>query len=521
MTIKMGQQLRMTPQLQQAIRLLQLSSIDLEMEIQEALDTNFMLEEVTPDSEGEYETSLDSPPAEPDSNPETVDLQSPDSTEPGGDSNDASGDGDFDDIPADPQLDGIPEPDSSTQVAEETMGEDLPVDTSWDEVYDDNYGSPAPVSDGDENYLETRNAGAETIQTYLLEQINLLHLTDSDRFIAEALVDGLDDDGILRIELEDVLEAAPDEWELEMEEVEAVLHLIQHLDPVGIASRSLKECLTIQLLELPRDTPYRDSALTIVDQFLPQLANRDYTLLSRKLRLKEDQLKTTIDLIQSLDPRPGSNIGEDRTEYVEPDVIVSRKDGRWMVELNPKSAPRIRVNPEYAAMIKRGDSSDDSNNMRNHLQEAKWFIKSLQQRNDTLLRVSTKIVEYQRGFLEYGEQAMKPLVLHDIAEAVDLHESTISRVTTQKYMLTPAGVFELKYFFSSHVSTSSGGEVSSTAIRALIKKLVADENPRKPLSDSKIARLLEDQNINVARRTIAKYRELLMIPPSNERKQLI
>ena len=241
----------------------------------------------------------------------------------------------------------------------------------------------------------------------------------------------------------------------------------------------------------------------------------------RKLKLKENDLKEVIDLIQTLNPRPGADVVSTNTEYIEPDVIVSRNNDRWKVELNPATAPRIRVNPGYASMVKRADSSSDNTYLKNNLQEARWFIKSLQQRNDTLLRVSTKIVEFQRGFFEYGEEAMKPLVLHDIADAVDLHESTISRVTTQKYMHTPNGVFELKYFFSSHVSTQSGGEVSSTAIRALIKKLVAEENPKKPLSDSKIAKILEDQDINVARRTIAKYRESLMIPPSNERKQLI
>ena len=222
-----------------------------------------------------------------------------------------------------------------------------------------------------------------------------------------------------------------------------------------------------------------------------------------------------------MNPRPCAGIATDDTEYVDPDVIVTKKDDRWTVELNPKSAPRIRINPEYSSLIKRADSSPDNTYLKDQMQEARWFIKSLQQRNDTLMRVATKIVEVQRGFLEYGESAMKPLVLHDIAEAVDLHESTISRVTTQKSMHTPSGVFELKYFFSSHVSTNSGGEVSSTAIRALIKELVAAENPRKPLSDSKIAVLLADQNIKVARRTIAKYRESLMIPPSNERKQLV
>jgi RNA polymerase sigma-54 factor len=327
----------------------------------------------------------------------------------------------------------------------------------------------------------------------------------------------------MAITLDDVMQSLPHNPEdpIETDEIEAVLHLIQHLDPVGVSARDLSECLTIQLNQLPPLTPWRSEALLIVKDHLSSLANRDYAYLIRKTRLKEPELKAVITLIQTLNPRPGSDFNQTKTEYIEPDVMVSKKNGRWTVELNPKSAPRIRVNADYASMVKRADNSSDNTYMKNHLQEARWFIKSLQQRNDTLLKVSTKIVEFQRGFFEYGEQAMKPLVLHDIAEAVDLHESTISRVTTQKYMHTPAGVFELKYFFSSHVSTHAGGEVSSTAIRALIKKLVAEENPRKPLSDSKIANMLADQDIKVARRTIAKYRESLMIPPSNERKQLV
>ncbi len=531
----MGQQLRMTPQLQQAIRLLQLSSIDLEIEIQEALDSNFMLEEIDTESEGSGEESGDEPtsldPPEADDSPaedQSADNQSAETTAQD-DYEDTAPASDHleSELPEEaltnnPEIDGDLVPDTSTEVSDESIAEDLPVDSSWDEVFDDTYiGSAGSAPENDENYLETRNTEGETIQTYLLDQVNLLNLTDSDRFIALSIIDGLDEDGVLEIPLDDILESAPPDWELEIEEVEAVLHLVQHLDPVGIASRSLQECLSIQLKQLPPDTPHLEAALTIVNSYVSQLANRDYALLSRKLKLKETQLKETIELIQSLNPRPGAGIATATTDYVEPDVIVSKQRGRWVVELNPKSAPRIRVNPEYAASIKRGDNSDDATHLRSHLQEAKWFIKSLQQRNDTLLRVATKIVEYQRGFLEYGEQAMKPLVLHDIAEAVDLHESTISRVTTQKYMLTPSGMYELKYFFSSHVSTHTGGEVSSTAIRALIKKLVAEENPRKPLSDSKIAKLLAEQNINVARRTIAKYREVLLIPPSNERKQLI
>ena len=328
---------------------------------------------------------------------------------------------------------------------------------------------------------------------------------------------------MLTITLDDVLVSIPEEHpeEVEMDEVVAVLHLIQHLDPVGVAARDLRECLTIQLNQLPGTVPWKKEALMVVADYLPYLASRDYAYLIRKTRLKEPELKRVIALIQTLNPRPGADISPSTTEYIEPDVIVTKKNNRWVVELNSKSAPRIRVNADYASMVKRADNSTDNTYLKNHLQEARWFIKSLQQRNDTLLKVSSKIVEYQRGFLEYGEQAMKPLVLHDIAEAVGLHESTISRVTTQKYMHTPAGVFELKYFFSSHLSTHAGGEVSSTAIRALIKKLVTEENPCKPLSDSKIANLLADQGFKVARRTIAKYRESLMIPPSNKRKQLV
>jgi RNA polymerase sigma-54 factor len=251
------------------------------------------------------------------------------------------------------------------------------------------------------------------------------------------------------------------------------------------------------------------------------LGNRDYAQLIRRSKIREPELKQVLGLIQSLTPNPGQRIGANNTEYIVPDVFVAKKNGAWTVELNPDIAPRLRINANYASLVKRADNSSDNTYMRDNLQEARWFLKSLHSRNETLMKVATRIVEHQRGFLEYGEEAMKPLVLHDIAEAVDMHESTISRVTTQKYMHTPRGIFELKYFFSSHVNTDSGGECSSTAIRALIKKLIAAENPRKPLSDSKITNLLAEQGIKVARRTIAKYRESLVIPPSNERKRLV
>ena len=529
LSLQLGQQLRMTPQLQQAIRLLQLSTIDLQQEIQEALDSNLMLEELGPDDQDlDGETSPLDPPEElPDQDyGETKNAETPEN-DPSDRVNsdpelpeDASGD--RIEI-TDPEIDGEAIPDTSDQVSAETICDELPVDSVWEDIYEESYlpGNNNSFDQSNADYIDIRNSTGVSIQSHLMDQINLLHLTESDEFIALSIVDGLNTDGVLTIPLNDILESAPLDWELELDEVEAVLHLIQHLDPVGIASRNLRECLLIQLRSLPEATHWRDEAVQVVDQHINSLASRDYTHISRKTRLKEHELKEVITLIQSLNPRPGDNIAESRIEYVDPDVIVTKQKGRWLVELNPKSAPRIRVNPEYSSLIKRADNSDDNTYLKSQLQDAKWFIKSLQQRNDTLLRVATKIVEYQRGFLEYGEQAMKPLVLHDIAEAVDLHESTISRVTTQKYMHTPAGVFELKYFFSSHVSTHAGGEVSSTAIRALIKKLVSEENPRKPLSDNKIATLLSDQDIKVARRTIAKYRESLMIPPSNERKQLV
>ncbi|MBQ76637.1 MAG: RNA polymerase factor sigma-54 [Gammaproteobacteria bacterium] len=521
LTLKLGQQLRMTPQLQQAIRLLQLSTFDLEQEIQEALDSNLMLEELDTDDQqsGDDETSLD-PPGETDNSTDTSTDASADTDETGVET-DSSGEEIT--LAANPEVDGEVIPDTSDQIASDNIADELPVDSVWEDVYEESilptgYSGP---DENDENFIDTRNSEGISIQSHLLEQVNLLHLTDTDRYIAMSVIDGLDSEGVLTIPLEDILEGAPLEFELEMDEILAVLHLIQHLDPLGIAARDLRECLLIQLKNMPKDTDWRDEAILVVDQHIKSLANRDFTHISRKTRLKESELKNVITLIQTLNPRPGNDIAVSNTEYVDPDVIVTKRNDRWVVELNPKSAPRIRVNPEYSSLIKRSDNSSDNTYLKTQLQEARWFMKSLQQRNDTLLRVATKIVEYQRGFLEYGDQAMKPLVLHDIAKAVDLHESTISRVTTQKYMHTPAGVFELKYFFSSHVSTHAGGEVSSIAIRALIKKLVAEENPRKPLSDSKIATMLADQNIDVARRTIAKYREALMIPPSNERKQLI
>ncbi|WP_303290823.1 RNA polymerase factor sigma-54 [Marinobacter sp. SS5-14b] len=504
--LKMGQSLTMTPQLQQAIRLLQLSTLDLQQEIQQALESNPMLE-----------TSEDDDHAEA-SEIEDRDQNSQNDSEPSQEDHSA-------DSPATDWDESESAPDwSSENQMPENIPEDLPVDTAWDDIYQ---SAPAPASRGDDENdsdFETRNSPTETLQDHLEWQLNLTPLSDRDRAIAHALLDAVDVRGYLTSPIDDIHAGLLDESEedpLELDEVEAVLHRLQHFDPPGVFARDLQECLLIQLNQLPPDTPWLRQARLVVTQFLHLLGNRDYAQLLRRSRLKEDQLKEVLSLITSLNPRPGDSVDNTETDYVIPDVIVRKHEGRWRVELNPEIAPRIRVNASYASLIRRADSSADNTYMRDQLQEAKWFIKSLQSRNETLLKVATRIVEYQQGFLDHGDEAMKPLILSDIAQAVEMHESTISRVTTQKYMHTPRGIFELKYFFSSHVGTAEGGECSSTAIRAMIKKLIAEETPKKPLSDSKIAAMLGEQGINVARRTVAKYREAMHIPPSNERKRLV
>ena len=355
----------------------------------------------------------------------------------------------------------------------------------------------------------------------MLWQLNLTQTSDKDRAIAVAIIDALDDDGYLTCSLDEIAESVGGEIDTETDEIEAVLHLIQSLDPAGVGARDLGECLLLQLEQLDEDTTYLDKAKELVGKHLQVMGARDFNQLMRKLRVNQDDLQQIITLIQSLSPRPGSSIQNTKTEYIVPDVYVRKEKGVWKVELNTDVIPQLRINSTYASMIRRADNSADNTSLKSHLQEARWFIKSLRSRSETLLRVASTIVEKQRAFLEHGEEAMKPMVLHDIAELLGLHESTISRVTTRKYMHTPRGIYELKYFFSSQVSTDEGGSASSTAIRALIKKLINEEPHKKPLSDSKIADILSSQGIRVARRTVAKYREAMAIPPSNERKRLV
>ncbi len=493
--LKLGQQLTMTPQLQQAIRLLQLSTLDLQQEIQEALDSNPMLE-------------IEEPQEGADTSSEQVDDNF--QVHQSGASNDADKGGE----------DTGGEREDVTDW-NESIPNDLPVDTSWDDVYQSASSGSSTPFEGDDNDYDSRRASTDSIYDHLTWQLNLTPMSDRDRILAMALIDAVEPSGMLSVTLEELYADLEGNWEdLEFDELVAVQHRLQQFDPCGVASQNLSECLLVQLQQYDADTPQLEAAKLIVKQYLPQLGSRDYRQLMRRTKLKEAELAQAIALIQSLNPRPGDQIASGEVEYVVPDVFVEKKEGRWVVELNPDIAPRLRINSGYASMVKRADSSSDNTFLKDNLQEARWFLKSLQSRNETLLKVASCIVEKQRGFLDYGAEAMKPLVLHDIAELVEMHESTISRVTTQKYMHTPQGIFELKYFFSSHVSTDSGGECSSTAIRALIKKLVSAEKPQKPLSDSKITALLAEQGIQVARRTIAKYRESLGIPPSNERKSL-
>ena len=349
----------------------------------------------------------------------------------------------------------------------------------------------------------------------------MLRTSETDFAIGAAIIDSVDDDGYLRISLEELQESlAAQKLEVGLDEIEMVMHQIQNFDPVGVAARDLKECLTRQLLQFSESQPWRGEALELVESHLDLLGSRDFVQLKRVLKLDEASLRDVIYLIQSLNPRPGSQIQPAPAEYVVPDVFVRKHKGAWRVELNSDAFPRVRVNSHYAGLVRGTANGADKACLKSHLQEARWFIKSLKSRNETLLKVATCIVERQKGFLEYGEEAMKPMVLHDIAHEVEMHESTISRVTTRKFMHTPRGIFELKYFFSSHVYTKSGAECSSTAIRALLKKLIAAENSRKPLSDSKLAAILSEQGIQVARRTVAKYREAMAIPSSTDRKSL-
>jgi RNA polymerase sigma-54 factor len=497
---RLGQHLTITPQLQQAIRLLQLSSVELQQEIQEALETNPLLEEKEEDS---GEPKAETPEAEADAaNGEDHDAESYET----GESSAGESESEM----------------QATDEIESSSFEDANSTSEWDESFDRPIASGTRNGDEEMPDLEARNSLPLTLRAHLTWQMQMTPFSETDRRIAEALIDAINDDGYLSASLEEIHQALGGHPDTGPEEIEAVLHQIQNFDPLGVGARDLAECLRLQLRALPPETPALAAATALAQpEPLAFLGARDYNALRRILKLSPEALHEAIQIIQHLNPRPGGSVQSSQAAYVVPDIIVKKIKGVWRAELNPDIAPRLRVNRQYERLIQRGDSSSANKYLQDQLQQARWFIKSLNSRNDTLIKVARTIVDRQRAFFDHGAEAMKPLVLHDIAEAVSMHESTISRVTTSKYMLTPRGIFELKYFFSSHVATADGGACSATAIRSMIKKLIDAEPGDRPISDSAIADLLAKQGINVARRTIAKYRESMNIPPSSQRKGLV
>ena len=466
--LRLSQHLTLTPQLQLSIRLLQLSTLELNQEIEKFLQENPLLER--------EDGIRDEPAGEP------------------------------------------PRPGTPDYVAGSDGGAGETEDGDSARSVED-YSHGGTRSDNDEAEYPQLAAEAQTLRDHLISQLSLLPLPERDRRLVALLVDSLDDDGYLEQDLDELAALLPPELEIGVEELHVALRHLQNLEPVGVGARNPAECLRLQLEALPAATPYRAQALEIVTDHLEALAARDYARLKRVLHCGDEVLRGVQHLIIGLNPRPGGSFFSGDTRYVIPDVIVKKVKGAWHASLNPDAMPRLRLNRLYADILQRNREAGHPQ-LASQLQEARWLIKNVQQRFDTILRVSQAIVERQPHFFEHGEVAMRPLVLREIADALDLHESTVSRVTTQKFMLTPRGILELKYFFGSHVTTESGGAASSTAIRALIKQMVNAENGRKPLSDSKISEILGQQGILVARRTVAKYRESMQILPINLRKSI-
>jgi len=479
--LKLSQHLTLTPQLQQSIRLLQLSTLELNAEVERMLQENPLLEKE--EQEGEEGAPQEVPvtrerPAEPE-----VEFRAPHEDE-------------ADDRPLD-----------VTQAAD-------PSDVADYGGGDADWGGGAPPEDDD---FYPQQVATSTLRDHLIEQLSLTNLPVRDRQVVAALIDALNDDGYLTSSLEEIAELFPAELAIDLDELRIALNYLQSFEPAGVGARDCAECLKLQLKGLPEATPWRSEALKIVDGHLALLANRDFTKLKRLLHTDDAGVRGVRDLVRSLNPRPGASFARTEANYVVPDVVVRKVRGQWVASLNEAAMPKLRLNRIYADILTRNRDASNQQ-LAAQLQEAKWLIRNVQQRFETILRVAQAIVDRQRRFFEHGEVAMRPMVLREIADMLDLHESTISRVTTQKYMLTPRGTYELKYFFGSHVATDTGGAASATAIRALIKQLIGAEDSRTPLTDSRIAEVLGEQGILVARRTIAKYREALQIPPVNLRR---
>ncbi len=474
--LRISQQLTLTPQLQQAIRLLQLSTHDIHQEVSRLLDENPMLELAEEPMPAAF-------PADK-ARPEMRDSASSD--EGGSEDHDDGGDAE----------------DFSLGQADWAAGG----------------GIAHSADDEDESYPE-QAAGLASLREHLHNQLTISSLDDKDRRLVGMLIDALDENGYLAQDLGELAGLLPAELEITLDDLETALVQLQHLDQPGLGARSLGECLALQLKALPEDTPQRDLAIRLVSNHLEALAAHDFARIKKLLHCTDDELRNAQHLIVGLNPKPGAEFDHSVADYVVPDVIVEKRKNKWCVRLNAEAMPKLRVNQLYANILQQRDDKSSSQ-LAAQLQEAKWLIKNLQQRFDTILRVAQAIVERQGNFLEHGEIGMRPLVLREIAEALDLHESTVSRSTTQKFMLTPRGIYEFKYFFGSGLSTESGGSCSSTAIRELIRQMVSEEDSRKPLTDSRMSEILAQQGIVVARRTIAKYREALHIPPVSLRKSL-
>jgi RNA polymerase sigma-54 factor len=453
--LKLGQSLTMTPQLQQAIRLLQLPVLDLNAQIQDALEENIMLE--------------------------------------------------MEDLPDVPQTSA-----ETTAEVEAIRAEDVWQERSTARIQDGGWnGEGRPIS-------EFADESGQTLREHLQWQLEMEHFTPREVVIGEAIVDSINDDGYLTADFDEISASLDAESEVTLHEIEQTLDKVQGLDPIGVGARSIPECLVLQLRQLDESTPGLALAIELAENHLDLIASRDYGELRRSLRTSEEDLHEALALVKSCNPKPGLAVSPAEAEYVIPDVFVRKVDNHWQVEISPTGIPRLSVNQQYARLLR---GSGDHAVLRTQLQEARWLIRSLEIRNETLMKVATSIVARQTEFLEYGDESMKPMVLRDIAEEIGMHESTISRVTTNKYMHTPRGVFEFKYFFSSHLSSVDGVDQSSTSVRAKIRKVIGTENPAKPLSDSKIATMLAEEGISVARRTVAKYRESMNIASSSERRK--
>ena len=471
--LKLSQQLTMTPQLQQAIRLLQLPVMELQTQIQTALDENVMLEVE------ESETSAE------DGQAESAASESDDPEE---------------------FTDAADAPEPEVAVAAEADWEDTQKTGP----------SEAPKSADPRTTVEYADRSEETLRDHLLWQLELANLDARSTAIGQAIIDAINDDGYLTDDAETIRSTLAPDVLVSIEDIEQVLvKLVQQFDPVGVGARSVSECVQLQLGQLAAETPGLELARRIAAEHLPLVAEHQYGVLKRLLRASDSDIEAAIGLVRACQPRPGANVFTAPPEYVVPDVFVRRHEGQWVVELNNSMSPQLRVNQLYAGSLGRGEEYDA---LKAQLQEARWLIRSLEIRNETLLKVALTIVQRQTEFLEQGEEFMRPMVLRDVAETIEMHESTVSRVTTNKYMHTPRGVFEFRFFFSSHVAGDAGDQ-SSTAVRAKIRKLVGAEDPEKPLSDSQIAQMLSDGGVTVARRTVAKYREAMKIPSSSDRKR--